>query len=253
MKLDLVSKYLLDRITYDIFNREDIEIYLIEITNKLKIERLLDEPRFVSDIDKLARYNFNSRVLDINRNAIIDKANRIYEDLHDNGENRTIFINLYIYAIIAKQIVHIKQNYNIRKCKTQLDEHMKAEILYYSLLDETIDSSDRAYFAFEREAIVTALEAVLYIIKNYLYNENIYRFFRDWLIDTLLYGYKVDKKEMVTPSDYINNNITKIKASFKPKYDIYSMLKYGFPLPIWKFNYFKKKGNEIIAKKTLHQ
>lgn len=252
MKLDLVSKYLLDRITYDIFNREDIEIYLIEITNKLKIERLLDEPRFVSGMDELARYNFNSRVLDINLNTIIEKASKLYEDLNDNGDNRTIFINLYIIATIAKQIVHIKQNFNIRKCKTPLDEHMKTEILYYSLLDESIDSTCLEYFAFEREAIVTALEAVLYIIKNYLYNENIYIFFRDWLIDTLLYGYKVDKKEMRTPSDYINNNITKVTSSFKPKYDIYNMLKYGFPLPIWKFNYFKKKGEEIITKKTLH-
>lgn len=252
MKLDLVSKYLLDRITYDIFNREDIEIYLIEITNKLKLERYLDETRFVDNIQELAKYNFNSRVLDINLNAILKKASKLYEDLNDNGENRTIFINLYIIATIAKQIVHIKQNFNIRKCKTQLDEHMKAEILYYSLLEEDIDTTCREYFAFEREAIVTALETVLYMIKNHIDNENIYRFFRDWLIDTLLYGYKVDKKEMTTPSDYINNNITKVRASFTPKYDIYGMLKYGFPLPIWKYNYFKKKGSEIITKKTLH-
>ncbi|MCH5167655.1 MAG: hypothetical protein J1F35_07200 [Erysipelotrichales bacterium] len=246
-----VRNNILKNIEHQIFTKKDIENYIWEIVNEFELNDYLKDIIFTNDIEHLAFYHFGERTLKINYEEMINDAENNYgkEDKHE----LVIFTNLYILTSLVHEIVHILQNYYARTSRKPIRIYMKTEILCFSTLTKELYDKYYDCFSFEREAIVTSLEVVLYVIKTKIKNEELYGYFRDWLAESLLSGYIIKHKKLISPAHIISKNVMKISGSYKPKYNIYSKLKYGFDLPYWQYNYFKNNAATIINKKTLHQ
>lgn len=221
MNFAVINDDLLNRIKIDIFDINDIAIFIADLIEYLGLNKYLNKIILMEndDLNNLAKYDFNTKNMKIYYKNIIDEAKEIF-----NGEKieKVLFINLCIIQCIIHEIVHVYHNYLITECDAPIFQIYEQEIrLFDSLSDEEYETYYNC-FIFERDAIITSYEAILLILKKDIKNNEMFDYFISELSSVLKSGY--DNR---SPIEKIYEDLFNIDAPSVSGLDLYDLLKLG--------------------------
>lgn len=249
MNFSLIRNELLTKIDKVIFSQEDIKTYLLDLINYLGLHDYTSDIIF-DDIsnDTLATYCFHTRKIKININNIIRDAKSIYPFIDDN--NLILFINLSFIEAILHEVVHIFQNYLFNNENYSLLQLYLKEFIAADKMEEDDYSIYYNCFIFEREAIVTSLENILIILKNFIKNDKLFEYYLEQLTQYLTIGYKSNNQSIVSPIEILFNYYFKESVPTITNLDIYDTLKLGFQINKDNFILYNNKARNLILEKN---
>lgn len=226
MNLAILSPELLKKIKTSVFTIDDIGIYISDIINHLGINKYLKEVMLLNsnDTNILAKYDFNNRIMKIHYDNIITEAIELY----DNESNDFIlFINMCIIECLIHEIVHVYQNYAINEFDYPLFHIYEQEINLFKELTEEEYNEYYNCFIFEREAIITAYETILIILKRIVNNSSLLNYYLNELSKVLKSGYEINEKITTSPIEKVYKNLLNIDAPIVNGLNQYDSLKLG--------------------------
>lgn len=280
MNFALIRTTLLDKITSNVFNYDDIITFVNDLVKHLGVEKYIKEIRFLpSKIDEdlviysfkdnslnkdfnyksddayiknasdiLSTYSFFDRIMKVDIDNIINDA----LDYFDNDESEKIlFINMSIIECLIHEIVHVYQNFAIHETNYSLYQLMALELTRFEFMDDQEYNKFYNTFIFEREAIITTYEALMSISKYLLNNNALFEYYKDSLAKVMLSGYKVKSSRKVSsPLEIKYKYLFKEKLPSVATLDVYESLKFGFPVSYSEYQNFMNNNNELILRKT---
>lgn len=250
MKYNYLDPKFIDKIYESVFDKNDVLNFIKGFVKYLKLDDYLSDVVFkYFKNGNLATYNRKTKVISVSLEAIIDDAKALCED---DVSDKILFINIMVILTLVHEITHINQVAHM-KDNNPISKILKSDFTLIDILTPEEYKYYYGYFTCERDAIVTSLEYVLYLLKNILKHENMFNYFFELLADNLTNGYEIKRKKEISPIQIINKRFSKKVFSSLSYLDIYDSLKYGLPLSKEKLdNFMENKKLIIIQKNNLH-
>lgn len=250
MKYNYFDPKFIDKIYESVFDKNDVLNFIKGFVKYLKIDDYLSDVVFkYLKKGNLAIYNRKTKVVSVSLEAIIDDAKALCEE---NVPDKILFINIMIILTLVHEITHINQVAHM-KDNNPISMILKRDFTLIDILTPEEYEYYYGYFTCERDAIITSLEYVLYLLKNILKQEKMFNYFFEILSDNLTNGYEIKRKKEISPIQIINKRFSKKTFPSLTYLDIYDSLKYGLPLSKDKLdNFTENKKLIIIQKINLH-
>lgn len=250
MYLNYINDKIISKINSDIFDENDVKSFILGFINFLGLEDYLVDIIIDNLNNKkiLAKYDFETMNLRVDLVATIEDAKDGYASSSD-GE-LILFVNIMILFSLTHEITHIYQNAH-KKDQGIYSYIIRREFSLFKIL-----SFDEYYkywglFTAEREAVINSFEYVLFVLRNFTNNNEMYEYFLENLICNLTEGYKIKKGKIEAPVQFINRRFIKGILPVFNSNDIYTSLKYGYPVDKEELKIYKENKEEIVEKKLL--
>lgn len=249
MNLYYINEQLIKKIKSYVFDEEDIKNFIECFLAHLKVSSFLIDIIFVNKKDNnLARYDFETKILNINYDELIKDAYSGYAD--SNDDDLILFTNIMIIFTLVHEITHIYQMAHLNDIGT-LPRIIKNEFGLFRILSIKDYNKYWSFFTCEREALFNSYEYVLFLLKHVVNHERMYDYFFSNLVDNLLSSYKRKRKDIISPLQVINQKFMKRVLPQTTNFDIYETLKYGFQISKCEYDEYIKNIKTIVTKKLL--
>lgn len=248
MNLSYFDEEINIKLNKSIFNEDDIKNFVRGFVRFLNIEEYLKDINigFAKVKGNLARYDLVTNNLDIDLSLMIKDAHNGYG--LDNDSELVLFTNIMIIFTLVHEITHIYQNAH-KNDFGALPSIIRKEFGLFSILSTKEYNKYWGFFTSEREAVINSYEYILFLLKYVIKNDDMYDYFFDNLAEVLASGYKVKRKEIVSPLQIVNKRFSNKSLPKITTNDIYNSLKYGYPISMCEYNLYDSKSKEIITKK----
>ena len=235
-----------------ILSDNEIEKYVFDLINYLEIEDYILDVEFVNAMDSYGSYSFENLTIKLDVPRIVQDAKMIYKINHIN-ENEILFINLNILQAVLHEVVHGIQNCNLNEFDYAYNILYAKELAYKDKMSEELYSKYYYLFSYERDAIITSLENVLHIIKNYQKDsERTFTYFLSDLYKFMILGYTVNMFGIKSPAEKLYEDVYHENTPTLSNIDIYDKMKLGYQVSPKKFRRFKKNRiRKILSKNNL--
>lgn len=245
-----ISDYLKD-IDDHIYTKEEIEDMVDKIIKDAQLDDYYNGIRFTTDNnDDMGSYNFLSKIIKIYYEHVIWIAEDDFDEL-GLTKNRNAFINLSILETLFHEITHVIQNFIITESDWPLAPLLRLDVLYFN--EHIVSDEDYTryhdYFLYERDANATALEHLLYIIRRYVKDDEIFECFKERLHSFMVEGYSKDGDIVTSPIEFIFKNLYKLDVPCVQNMDLYDRMKLGFIVSKEEYDRYINNRNRIILAK----
>ena len=174
MKYNYFDPKFIDKIYESEFDKNDVLNFIKGFVKYLKIDDYLSDVVFkYLKKGNLAIYNRKTKVVSVSLDAIIDDAKALCEE---NVPDKILFINIMIILTLVHEITHINQVAHM-KDNNPISMILKRDFTLIDILTPEEYEYYYVYFTCERDAIITSLEYVLYLLKNILKQEKMFNYF----------------------------------------------------------------------------
>lgn len=244
MDLTIIPNRLLAKISDEIFSKNDLILYIINLTNCLKLDDYCRGIGYNNTIGKtFTTYNFYTKKMTIYYEAMIMKGKLLSEE---NNFPVVLITNLIMILSIIHEIVHMYQNACLHEKSFPIYQIHKRELYYTNNCDDETYDDYYNCLIFEREAETIALENILVIIRRFVPNAEIFSYFIELLKETIINGYEYRGKEFYSPIKVIYQDLFKEEPPEIIIPDFYDSLKIGNNVSVRQYNLFKKNYQKII-------
>ncbi len=251
MFLAINANHILSNIENHIFTDKEVKSYIYALVNYLDLGDYFKGVIIKTLKDKnLATYNFDTLKIKIDTDFIRIFAVLEYEQT--NLKKAIIaFSNLEILEAIYHEIVHIIHNYFAFGSMIPIGYLYRVDIWALNELDLDDEEYDKIHdlMTIERDANITSLENILFIIKKYIKNDNLFEYYLKKLQFLMLEGYDI-KKDIISPMEILYNDVYNLDLPNISNIDLYDRIKLGLPLEKKDIRTFKNKEIYIILKKN---
>lgn len=236
---------LLSKIEDHVFTENEIKKYIYDLINYLELNDYFRGVLFnCVKLNGLASYSFKTKKIKISPELIEKEAVLEYENAKFS-KKLIAFINLELLQAIYHEIVHVIHNYMAFDSNLPIGYLFYVDIVTLNNSNISDDEYDRIHdlMVIERDANITSIENILLIIKKYLKSAKLYAYYEEKLKTFMLDGY-VEDKEIISPIEYLYNNIYHLELPNVGNIDFYERMKLGLPL--------KKKDIKIFMSNSVH-
>ena len=256
MNIAILYDYLYNKITKEIFTKEDVTQYIYDIVTYLELNEYLTDVIFTDDrYVNLASYNFKDRNIKVSMKAIINEAKMMINTMKSKS-SMELKINLFILESLIHEIHHVYHNYLISDTELPISQIFYNELSYFYLDDPEHQKAYEDYYSmliFERDANISAIENILRIIQKYAKNDEVFEFYLSELKKFILTGYSVDNGKVISPIEAVYKDLLHYDLFSVDNIDLYDRLKLGFQVSKDEIEYFKDNSDTILlTKNNLH-
>lgn len=245
-----ISSYL-KKINDHIYTKDEIEAMVESIIKVSELEDYYKGIRFTMDNnDDIGSYNFLSKLIKIYYDHVIWIAEDDFDEL-GLEENRIAFINLSILETLFHEITHVIQNYIAFESDWALAPLVRLDIIYFNehIVSDENYTKYHDLFLYERDANVTALEHVLYIIRRYVKDDAIFECFKERLHGFLIEGYSKEDDTITSPMEFVFKELYGLEIPCVHNMDLYDRMKLGFMITKEEYDRYVNNKNRIILAK----
>ena len=245
-----IKKYIKD-IDKHIYTKEEIRDMAYELVSFAELDDYFEDLIFSSDDNNnLGSYNYSTKIIKFKYDDILEIAKNDFEN--GIGNDEIVFTNLCLLEALFHEMMHVIQNHVAFATDWPLSVLVKIDILLFA--DHTISDEEydefHDFFMIEREAMISALENILLIIRYYVKNSETYELFKGRLEAFIRQGYaKIDGK-VISPMEYVYQNIYDLEPPVISNMALYDRMKLGFPISVKEYNKYlaSTKGMSILKK-----
>lgn len=254
MFLEVISKYL-GRLNEHILSVEELKDITYTLVENFELKDYFSGIEFnIPNNTDLGTYNFITKKMRLHRKHLIWMAEDDYKRSKLTS-NRITFINLSILEALFHEMVHAMQNYIAFDANWTLSPLLKMDIVSFynhTVSDEDYDAYHNA-FPYERDANATAIEYILYIIQNYVHDDELYEYFKNRLHGFMIEHYQKDGDNITSPIEFVYTDIYGLAVPCVHNMDLYDRIKLGFNVSAEEYDqYIRNKNEMILAKNNLN-
>lgn len=248
--MESISSYL-EAIKDHIYTIDELKMMVESIIQESELDDYYSDIEFTmqSNAD-IGSYNFASKIIKLFYEHIIWIAEDDFDELKLN-KNKIAFINLSILEALFHEITHVIQNYIAFESNWALAPLVRLDIICFN--EHVVSDEDYTkyhdFFLYERDANATALEHVLYIIRKYVHDDDIFECFKERLHGFLIDGYSKEENQIISPIEFVFKELYKLEVPCVHNMDLYDRIKLGFMITKEEYDRYINNKNKIILAK----